>query len=236
MSVLICRPQKDAESLAKLLYNNSINAICIPTIDIVAKSSSVCIDDYTDVIFTSKYAVEHFDISTNDFAEKTVWAIGTSTANELLKYGINASFPQKSNSKELFELITKDDVSSRKFLLLSGESGSDFLIKELSKISLVDKIEVYKRVFRSEDVLMQDYKKLFLNNQPNIIITTSIDVFKALNRIFEDESVIKPKNAFITISSAKMLEYVSNNGFKNTLMMEKLDNAYICQQVCDFLK
>ena len=236
MSVLVCRPQKDSENLVTLLYKNGINTISIPTIDIVAKSNSININNYTDIIFTSKYAVEYFDISANDFSEKTIWAIGISTANELLKYSVNASFPQKSNSKELFELITKDDVSNRKFLLLSGEGGSDFLIKELSKISSVDKVEVYKRVFQSQDVLTQSYKKFFLNNQPSIIITTSIDVFKAFNQIFEDENVVKPKNAFVTISGAKMLEYVSNNGFKNTLMMEKLDNAYICQQVCNFLK
>ncbi|MDE4982302.1 uroporphyrinogen-III synthase, partial [Francisella tularensis subsp. holarctica] len=84
------------------------------------------------------------------------------------------------------------------------------------------KFETYLRVLIDLYELLDTYNKLFLHNQPDIISATSLDVFKSLNRIFE--KITTPKAATITITSLKMLKYVNQQGFKNTLKLETLYN------------
>lgn len=57
---------------------------------------------------------------------------------------------------------------------------------------------------------------------PDVIVTTSIDIFKSLNRIFGE--IVAPRAAIVTITSPKMLKFVNEQGFENTLKLEKLDN------------
>ncbi|WP_368076274.1 FAD-dependent oxidoreductase [Francisella tularensis] len=129
-------------------------------------------------------------------------------------------------------LDTKSVDSREKFAIISGVSGNDLLLEELSKLTHCHKFETYLRVFIDLDELLDTYNKLFLHNQPDIIIATSLDVFKSLNRIFE--KITTPKAATITITSLKMLKFVNQQGFKNTLKLEKLDNSYICQRILEF--
>ncbi|MDE4996672.1 uroporphyrinogen-III synthase, partial [Francisella tularensis subsp. holarctica] len=67
---------------------------------------------------------------------------------------------------------------------------------------------------------------------PDIIIATILYVFKSFNIIFE--KITTPKAATINITSLKMLKFVNQQGCKNTLKLEKLDNSYICQRILEF--
>lgn len=147
----------------------------------------------------------------------------------LKKYRFDAIYPVRHGSKELLNIILKDDISTDKFAIISGVSGNDLLLEELSKLTDCHKFETYSRVFVDLDELIDAYNKVFLYQQPNIIIVTSLDVFKSLNRVFE--KITTPKAATITITSPKMLKFVNQQGFKHTLKLEKIDNNYICQRI-----
>lgn len=59
MKILVCRPQDDAISLTEQLCLNGFLAVSLPTIKICyQKITNNVVDDYTSLIFTSKYAVE----------------------------------------------------------------------------------------------------------------------------------------------------------------------------------
>lgn len=234
MEILVCRPENDAFDLVKLLNSNNHNAISLPTIRISYNHISKKIHEYNSVIFTSKYAVrglfKHY--SPEFLVGKKIYAVGASTASLLKNFGLDAKYPHtKYNSQELFKLISQDDIYQQSFAIVSGVGGNDFLLKELSKTTRCNKFEVYERVFEDVDCLSDKYSQFFFEKDPNVIVVTSLDVFASLMRIFAKTSV--PKDAIVTITSSKMLEFVNKHGFKNTLELEKINNDYICKKILE---
>lgn len=237
MEVLVCRPEKDAYLLASRLSSLEIPAVSLPTIKISYKKLSQNIQNYTSLIFTSKYAVEGllsqyaFDLLKN----KRIYSVGASTAKLLKKYGFdNVVYPSVHGAQELVNLIYQSDISKESFAVLSGVAGNELLIEQISQFTICDKFEVYERVFEDTGVLLSTYQQFFFDKSPKIIVTTSIDVFKSLNRIFTKKNI--PKDAIVTITSPKMLEFVNEQGFKNTLKLERFDNNYICEKILEFVE
>jgi uroporphyrinogen-III synthase len=234
MEILVCRPEKDAYGLVELLSSHNCNAISLPTIKIYYKDISKTICEYSSIIFTSKHAVQGLfkQHSPDFFADKKIYAIGASTADLLAKFGLVAKYPQtKYNSQELFRLISHANPSQQSYAIASGVGGNDFLIKQLSKITKCKKFETYERVFEDIDLLEAKYKQFFLEKYPELIVVTSLDVFKSLIRVFAKTSL--PIDAIVTITSSKMLEFVNKQGFKNTLELEKINNDYIYKKILE---
>ena len=236
MDILIARPYSDAKKLASLFEERGISTAILPSIRIVNKRVNFNSKEFTDFVFTSKYAVESLfaDHSSKELIDKNVYSIGKTTAKHLLKYGLNAKYSQKYNSAELFKLIQQENhLGKRKFAIVSGVGGNDYLEKNVRKFSQCQKIKVYERIFEDKEALYREYQQVYFSSEPKVIITTSLDVFKSLNRIFKYVSV--PKDCITTITSPKMLNFVNSQGFYNTLNLEKLDNEYICKKVLDFI-
>lgn len=234
MKILVCRPQDDAVSLTEKLCANGLLALSLPTIKICYQKITESALDYTSLVFTSKYAVESLfsQYPIDLFKNKKIYSVGASTASILKKYRFDAIYPLSHGSQELLNIILQNDISTEKFAIISGVAGNNLLLEELSKLTQCHKFETYSRVFIDLDELVETYNKLFLHHQPDIIIATSLDVFKSLSRVFE--KITTPKAATITITSPKMLKFVNQQGFKNTLKLEKLDNSYICQRILEF--
>jgi uroporphyrinogen-III synthase len=234
MEILVCRPETDACDLVELLNSKNHNAISFPTIKICYKAISEEVHKYSSIIFTSKYAVQGLfkQYSPESFANKRIYAVGASTAKLLAKFGLEAKYPHaKYNSQELFKLLSKDNLSlsQQSFAIISGVGGNSFLIEELSKVTKSNKFEVYERVFEDVDLLNTRYKQFFSEKYPELIVVTSLDVFKSLIRVFAKTSL--PTDAIVTITSSKMLEFVNKQGFKKTLELEKINNDYICKKI-----
>ena len=237
MKVLVCRPDVDAKNLVSILNSNGIDATAMPTVVIDFLPFELAINYFTDIIFTSKHAVNSFLSKNISLGHIKIWSIGESTANELYnKIGIHSIYPQKSNSYELLELMKYDDMASKNIAIISGVDGSEILEKELGKLTSVSKINVYIRNVVGISLLKKQYSKIFNEaNIPKIIVTTSLDILKAFNEIFIHNDVYKPTKSIITITSAKMLEYSKKCGFNNTLILDKFDNKHIAEKICKIL-
>ena len=234
MEILVCRPEKDASDLVELFCSKGFTAKGLPTIKISYKNISEEIYQYSTIIFTSKYGVQGlFKLySPKLFVGKKIYAVGASTASFLKTFGLNAEYPHtKYNSQELLKLILQNDISKQDFAIVSGVGGNDLLVKELSKYTKCSKFEVYERVFEDVDYLCDRYLQSFSQKDPDVIAVTSLDVFKSLIRIFAKTSA--PKDAIVTITSSKMLEFVNKQGFRNTLKLEKINNDYICRKILE---
>lgn len=233
MNVLVCRPEKDALALVEQLNSKGVSAYSLPTIKIEFINVKADFTNYTSIIFTSKYAVESFinQFSVGRLKNKKIYSVGASTANLLKKYGICSKYPTKYNSQALLSLLQQDNISDERFLIISGVSGNDSLITELSKQVTCKKLEVYQRVFEKEEWLISKYRRVFGVDEADIVVATSLDVFKSLSRIFTKINI--SKTAIITITSTKMLEFVSKEGFINTLKLERLDNDYISKRILE---
>lgn len=237
MKVLICRPDADAKILANILSDKGVDVVSMPTIEIEYLSFEFATDNFTDIIFTSKHAVNSFLSKNISLEHIKVWAIGESTANELYKkIGVDSIYPQKSNSYELLELIKYDDIASKSISIISGADGNGILEKELEQSTKVTKTNVYVRNAVDTRLLRKQYSTLFNeSNVPGIIVITSLDILKSFNQIFIDSYVYKPTKSIITITSSKMLEYSNKFGFNNTLILDKFDNKYISEKICKIL-
>ncbi|WP_395167053.1 uroporphyrinogen-III synthase [Francisella salimarina] len=237
MKILVCRPKDDADKLSQLLRSKGYTATSLPCINIDYIDVEGSVLSYTSYIFTSKYAVESLFAQYNPelFDGKKIYSVGQSTAKTLKKYGLDAIYPYDHGSQELLKLILKEDVYDDSFAVISGVSGNELLVKEISQLTKCDKFETYRRVFESVAMLSQAYLKFIDDGiNPDIIVTTSIDIFKSLNRIFDE--IVAPEAAIVTITSPKMLEFVNEQGFENTLSLERLDNDYICQKVREHIE
>lgn len=236
MNVLVCRPKKDAQVLVDKLNDNQVKAFCLPTINIEFLEPQVNLDFFTDIIFTSKYAVEGIFkyITPALLKRKNIYSVGASTASLLSEYGLTSKYPNKYNSESLLRLLDEYGVSDKKFLVVSGIAGNELLVSELSKKSPCHKLEVYKRVFKEQATLVARYADILKQAEPDIIVATSLDVFKSLVRVFE--KIQLPEHAIVTITSSKMLEFVKEHGFSNTMKLDKLNNEYICQQILELIE
>ena len=225
--IIICRPNHDAKQLAIIFQKNNISAIDIPTIKIEYLNFQIN-QRYTDLIFTSKYAVKSFFINHKINDNAKVWAVGKSTANELKKYNIKAFYPKnKYNSEHLYNLIAKKiDFSKSKLLIIKGEKGNNYLNE---KIKQSTNIYTYKRIKITKNIFIEKYNNFFVNKVPKIVIVTSLDVFKYFVENISNENsfnLIK-KHSYITITSKIMLDYANKLGFKNTIFLDKINNENI---------
>ncbi|MGQ4002912.1 uroporphyrinogen-III synthase [Francisellaceae bacterium CB299] len=231
MNVLICRPKEDANELIDLVATKGVKALALPTIEIKDIATTIEISEFTDFIFTSKHAVKSF-FAQHDaklLADKKIYSIGTATAKELQSFGLNSQCPDKHNSKALFSLIKKASFVDKKFAIISGVGGNTYLEDEIAKYTTATKVTVYERVLVNKEILQDAYTAEYSDAEPDLIVATSIDVFKSLIRIFEEAPL--PAQAKVTITSPKMLKFVLENGFNRTLELKQIDNDYISKQI-----
>ncbi|AJC48687.1 uroporphyrinogen-III synthase [Allofrancisella guangzhouensis] len=236
MDILIARPYDDAKQLAELFEASGLSVGILPSIKIVHKKINLKIENFTDFAFTSKYAVESLfrQYLPATFVDKSIYSVGATTANYLRNFSLNAKYPNEYNSRELFKLISEQSLSDRKFAIFSGVDGNDYLEKEINKHTICQKFETYERAFESKEFLHTKYLKLWRGKQPKFVITTSIDVFKSLNRIFE--KIPAPNDSIVTITSTKMLKFVYSQGFYKTLELENPSNEHICAKILQHIE
>ena len=227
MNILVCRPENDAIKLSELLNSGGYTSSVLSTITIRHKKISINLNDFTDVIFTSKHAVLSFmsQYPSSALHNKNIYSIGATTAQYLHQHNIQSVYPDKSNSIELYQIIASNNLNDKNFAIMSGVSGNNFLVEEISKQNQCTKFECYQRVFVDEDVLVSNYSDLYNDLEPDIIVATSLDVFKSLNRVFDHIS--RPINAFITITSTKMLKFAIDAGFSRTISLDSISNENI---------
>ncbi len=235
MKVLICRPAEDAKALVELVADKDIRTLALPTIEIKDLEATIRLADFSDFIFTSKHAVKSFFAQHNAklLTDKSIYCIGAATTKELKGFALGSQYPEKHNSKALFNLIKKSPFTDKKFVIISGVGGNTYLEDEISKYAFVKKFTVYERVLVDKEFLQNTYNAEYSNSEPDLIVATSIDVFKSLVRIFKETSL--PAEAKVTITSPKMLKFVLESGFNRTLELKQIDNAYISKQIISSL-
>ena len=133
------------------------------------------ISDYDWVIFASRYSAEYFfkRLESVGFDSRTlngikIAAVGNSTKNRLLDFGIKADLvPQKESSKGLIEEFKKIDLKSKKIFLPRSDISDKGLENELKRLGA--------RVtssFAYRNVVPDDLPDLDLRNFNEIIFTS----------------------------------------------------------------
>jgi|DewCreStandDraft_4_1066084.scaffolds.fasta_scaffold09497_4 uroporphyrinogen III methyltransferase/synthase len=142
---------------------------------------------YDYIIFTSKHAVKYF--FSNIFNNKNdsrflneikILSIGKTTSDELKKYGIISDLQAKKESAEgLIELIKKNKIKRKKFLIPCSNLSDNFLVENLRKIgNSADKIIIYNNI-PAKEVVKYDLNKI------DKIIFTSPSTVKNFIKIYK---------------------------------------------------
>jgi len=185
--VVITRPEKQADDLAKLLIKEGANPIHFPTIKIVPPpdwreldAAIKKLENYDWQIFTSANGVAFFferllakkkDI--RDLKGVKICCIGPATAQQVQSRGIRVDLvPEKFISEGILESFSGANLKGKKILLARAAEARDVLPKGLKKLgAIVDVTTAYQTVNSGKK--KNELEKLFKENQVDIITFTS---------------------------------------------------------------
>lgn len=200
--------------------------IHLPVIDITPIAfSSPKLSEITHLIFLSANAVSCFfsQISTIDFRNQAIIAIGPATQQAIEKYGIsNAIIPNQFSSQGILDLDCFSDPSQHTILIISGENAKPLLAKTLAlRGARVIKLSCYQRtcIKYDMDTTLPQLEKTGVDT----LISTSHD---SLNCLFQLFSNVNQRQWLLTktlcVISQEMTDFAKSIGFHQII---QADNA-----------
>lgn len=185
--VVITRPERQADDLAKLLIKEGANPIHFPTIKIVPPPSWRELDaaiknleNYDWLIFTSANGVAFFferlfvkkkDI--RDLKGVKICCIGPATARQVQAKGIRVDLvPDEFISEGILKSFSRTDLKGKKILIARAARARDVLPEGLKKRgALVKVVPAYETI--SSGKKKKELEELFKENQVDVITFTS---------------------------------------------------------------
>jgi uroporphyrinogen III methyltransferase / synthase len=161
-TVIVTRPQHQAEQFSLLLRERGAGVLFFPTIEIVPIERWDEVDEaiehnrsYDAMIFTSSNAVRYFfdrararGIGPETLMHKTIYALGSRTAEAASFYGIGAvRFPGAANARELASALIAEGLKHRRYLMPKGRLAGSLIAEALrARGKEVDEVIVYDTV------------------------------------------------------------------------------------------
>ena len=194
-TVLVTRAREQASKLTQALETLGAKCVEVPSIRLQAPSDHYAavdqaisrLSDYAWVIFTSTNGVQHFferlasaGKDARAFGHAKIAAIGTATAEELGRHGIQADIvPQEFRAEGVVEAL-KDKLSTgMKILLPRAQEAREILTDSLRKLgAVVDVVPVYETVAACENGAELNEK--LQNGEIDLVTFTSSSTVKNL--------------------------------------------------------
>ena len=134
--VFVTRPGKPGATLTDALSLHGIQAVHVPTLQIVPLSSEAPDKTFDACIFISPTSVDNSFIHDPDWlgGETKVIAVGSGTAAALQQRGmLEVLIPATFNSEGLLAMAELSDVAGKQILLVKGEGGRPLLEEVLAQ-------------------------------------------------------------------------------------------------------
>ncbi len=175
------------------------------------------IHEYDGVIFLSQNAVKSFApfMTSHANANQRIIAIGAATAKCLTSYQIKTvDMPLKYDSEHLLMLLKREPLAGKKFLILSGEGGRNYLENELKIAGAkVTKLAVYRRKKAFGDALFLHQVASIKNS---VTIVTSCEGFDALFEMSKRHLVDSwLTREFILVISERIKNFILEKGWSS---------------------
>ncbi len=247
--VVITRPEKQADDLAKLLIKEGANPIHFPTIKIVPPPSWRKLDaaikkleDYDWLIFTSANGVAYFferllakkkDI--RDLKSIKICCIGPATAQQVANKGIKVDLvPEKYISEGILKSFSKKNVKGEKFLLVRAAEARDVLPEGLKKHGAsVDVATAYVTV--NSEKKKNELEELFEKNQVDVITFTSSSTVSNFIKIMGSGFKL-PKNVKIACIGPVTAVAAQKAGFSVDIHQEEYTMEGLVRALIEFFK
>lgn len=215
-TILLTRPQMQAEKLSQKLEKHGYKAIIFPTISIVSnpdkqalKEITTNLKQYDMAIFISPNAVTHIAPWIKLFPSHVeIFAIGPGTAKtiEEQNWGI-AKYPEQYNSEGLLKLPQLQMIKDKIILVCRGQGGDTKLIETLrTRQATVVEAIVYQRQLSSPE-------QLPLLANIDRIVCTSQETLHNLVQLFGPQHWQQLRNKLLIVSSKRLQDLARSLGF-----------------------
>lgn len=219
--VMVCRPERMADTLCQRLIDAGIAASALPVIDIETltppaeqKQQALDLDRYQGVIFISANAARlGMDYLTGYWPQwpwqLPVLAVGQATAEQLARDGLSALTPEEANSEGLLRLPALQQVTAQRWLIVRGTGGRELLADTLrQRGARVDYLEVYRRQPRTLRT-----EQLAQLSPGTLMVITSRDIGEALLTQLA-AATIDPATLAWCVISPRLLDWLRSMGLQ----------------------
>lgn len=232
LSVLVTRPVHQAEKLCRMIESGGGKAVRLPLLSIEPVPPSARVQKALQLgreadwwIFTSANAVRYArELDRNDWPAQLA-AIGPATAAALEADGRTAVAPLNAFSSEgLLAMPQFQQISGKKFLIVTGEAGLDVLAPALrARDAQVELAEVYRRVPLPYD----EARVLSALRGVDAIVITSGSALDHLLRLTPVTSQPTLLRKHLVVPSARVVEHALELGFRAPQAVEHMADAGI---------
>jgi uroporphyrinogen III methyltransferase / synthase len=237
--IVVTRSREQSAELVDMLEARGAEAIQAPTIRIAPPEDIDAVDracadagTYDWIVFTSVNAVDYFmqrllangDI--RDLKGVRLCAIGPSTAQRLLRYGIRVDLtPDESRSEAVIETLKSDgDVRGKRFLLPRSDIAREVLADQLRDAGAdVSEVAAYRTLAGGEERdVDQDIYRMLLDRRIDAVTFTSASTVKNFAKIFgEDQAADLLATTVVASIGPVTAEAAQQLGIATTVMPER---------------
>jgi uroporphyrinogen III methyltransferase/synthase len=245
--IVITRPEKQADDLARLLINEGANSIHFPTIKIIPPTDWHDLDaaikkleDYDWLIFTSANGVAFFferlfakakDI--RDLKGIKICCIGPATAQQVESKGIKVDLvPEKFISEGILESFSRINLRGKKILIARAAKARDVLPAGLKKSGAkVDVVTAYETVNSGKK--KNEMETLFKEDQVDVITFTSSSTVNNFMKIM-GRNFSLPKGVKIACIGPVTAAAAARAGFSVDIHQEEYTMEGLVQSLIDY--
>jgi uroporphyrinogen-III synthase len=221
-SILVTRPQDQADNLCRLICDQQGTAINWPAVRIAGKDpdratthalANATPDDI--VIFVSRNAVRHGVHLIRREAPPIITTVGPSTATEVEATGLSVDVvPYGHDSEGLLAQLDEIDVIARQVFILRGTGGRETLRRGLEdRGASVDYVEVYARECpQIPDEEVSDIIHRWTACEHRLFTATSIEILENLLTMLGPDHVGILREAAMVTASRRVVQRADSFG------------------------
>jgi len=241
MSILVTRPEAQADGLCSLIEKAHGRPVRFPAMEILpldtAEARQVLADAASAdlLVFISANAVTHaFPLLPEELPlDLPVAAIGEATARRLEEYGLPATLVPhgRFDSEGLLALPRLRDMKGRKVIILRGRGGREKLRTELQvRGAEVRYAEVYERRLprRGAANLVKGWDRLV-----DVVTATSSEVLDNLLKMLGEEGAALLRRTPLVVLSERTAEHAYHLGCREIWVTEQAGDRGILQTLCE---
>lgn len=242
LNILVTRPEHQNNNLAELIELAGGKAIKFPVMEIVAPDNLEIASmqlsksgQWDWLIFTSanavNFALKICQRQLSVTGTTKVAAIGETTANCLLKYGIKANLvPQTSNSERLASALQMQQISNKRCLIIKGEGGREKLQEILTNLgAIVTSVNVYRRTCpeTNPELLLKHWS----HEGIDFVTITSVESLENLIRLIGEKGHDLLKQSVVVAFSPRIRDAAFKRGLTQVITAATTSDSSIIESI-----